>query len=313
MLGYHTEALRRDPVTNFSISHLQPSSRFGLALWRYVWGPLSLLLAFGPLVFLNLLQFPSLALLPFSKPAYRQYNRACAFAVWGWWAWGVQRLVGLNIDFEGDEVPERENALVISNHQGMGDIIILLCLGLRKKRISDIKWMAKDVLKYVPGIGWGMQFLGCVFLKRRWAQDEAAIAASFAKYKRDNTPLWFVIFPEGTRFAEKKRQASGEYARANRLEPYEHVLVPRSKGFAAAVAGLREHVDAVYSITINYPGGAPSLAELIRGDVRHVRCHVRRVPMADVPRKAETLRQWLLDDFRKKDKYLGRQDYALHP
>ena len=147
------------------INDLHSDSLLGRVFWRGVWGPINLVFAFAPLLTLNLLQFPSLLVLPFSKRLFRSYNRIPAALVWGWWAWGAQHLVGLKVHFSGDDVPEGENAVVICNHQGMGDILVLVCLALRKKRIGDLKWIVKDVLKYVPGLGWGMLFLECVFIK----------------------------------------------------------------------------------------------------------------------------------------------------
>jgi 1-acyl-sn-glycerol-3-phosphate acyltransferase len=275
-------------------------------LWTYVWGPVSLACAFVPLLVLNLLQFPSLLLLPFSYRAYRAYNRLAAVIVWGWWAVAIRRIVGVDVQISGDVVPESENAIVFCNHQSMSDIPVLLCLGLDKGRIGDIKWMVKDPIKYVPGIGWGMIFLDCLFLKRNWADDEANIRATFKRYVSRATPLWLVVFPEGTRVTPKKLAESQAYAAKAGAAPTSHVLLPRPKGFAAAVQGLREHVTAVYDVTIDYPGdAAPSLPQIIRGDVDSVRVHVRRYPISEIARTEAELAQWVTQRFYEKDASLA--------
>lgn len=283
------------------VNDLHVDSGVGKLLWLGVWGPINLVFAFLPLLALNLLQFPSLLVLPFSKRLFRAYNRIPAMLIWGWWAWAVEHIVGLKVHFSGDDVPAAENAVVIANHQGMGDILVLLCLAIRKKRIGDLKWIVKDGLKYVPGLGWGMLFIECVFLKRAWAKDETRIIHAFKKYKDAEIPVWMMMFPEGTRFTPAKLAASQTFATKAGLTPYRRLLIPRTKGFSTAVNGLRTHVSAVYSVTIGYPGKAPSLVSLIRGDVKEVSCHVRRHPIASLPEDDKALADWLMRDFREKD------------
>lgn len=279
----------------------------GLAgfLWKTVWGPVNVILAFLPLLSLNLLQFPSLLLLPFSKKAFRRYNRGCAFVVWGWWAFGVRRLVGLEVTVAGDELPRGENAIVIGNHQGMADILLILCLALDKGSLSSATWMAKDVLKYVPGLGWGMAFLDTIFLRRNWMDDADTIKATFAKIVDNNVPIWLISFPEGTRSTVSKMQSSQAYAKSQGKLVTDHVLLPRPKGFAASVQGLRQHVTAVYSVTLGYEGSVPSLIEVMRGDVDRSHIHVRRFAISGLPEEEAALSEWLQAEFREKDKLLA--------
>lgn len=285
---------------------LRPSRGPARLLWLYVWGPLSLLMAFAPLAVLNLLQFPSLLLLPFSRKAYREWNRAIAYLIWGWWAYSIEHIAGLKVTFSGDPLPDRENAIVISNHQSMADVVVIMCLAKRKGRIADLRWLVKDIVKWVPGVGWGMVFLDCLFLKRNWADDEQNIKATFRRYNEHKSPLWLVSFPEGTRLTPKKLEASRKYAAKVGLPPPSKVMLPRAKGFTASLQGLREHVTAVYSLTISYPGkAAPTLVALIRGDIDEVKLDVRRVPVEAVGPGDDAASAWLLDEFRAKDAWLA--------
>lgn len=288
-----------------TIISMRPKGRYPRILWNMTWGPASLLLAFIPLLICNLLQFPSLLVLPFSGKAYRAYNRLGAFLVWGYWAWGMRNIIGMKIIYSGDDVPPRENAIVYANHQEMSDIIVLIGLAMEKGRVADLKWMVKDIIKYVPGIGWGMLFLDCLFLKRNWADDEANIKAAFMRFIRNQIPLWMVSFPEGTRATEAKIKSSQDYARSAGVEPMQHVLLPRSKGFAATVLGLRDFVQSVYSVTIMYEGSPPKLTQMIRGDVERVHVHVKRFPIAEMPMGERDLGAWLLADFYRKDALIG--------
>lgn len=45
--------------------------------------------------------------------------------------------------------------------------------------LGDMKWMVKDIIKYVPGVGWGMLFLDCIFVKRDWTTDKESIRKTF--------------------------------------------------------------------------------------------------------------------------------------
>jgi 1-acyl-sn-glycerol-3-phosphate acyltransferase len=201
----------------------------------------------------------------------------------------------------GDAVPDLENSIVISNHQQMPDIIAIMALAWRKKRLGDLKWFVKDILKYVPGVGWGMLFLDCLFVKRSWESDENRLHSIFSKFLREKIPIWLVSFSEGTRFTPAKLVRSQEYARKMGWPEPRHVLVPRTKGIVASVRGLRGHIQAVYDITIGYPAGIPTLWQFAQGYVRCVHLRVRRFPVEELPRDPEAMSTWLRARFEEKD------------
>ena len=120
------------------------------------------------------------ALLPFAPNAFRRFNRGAADLWWGWCVSISKTLHGVNLVITGDEVPAQENAVVVCNHQDMADITFLMVYARTKGRLGDMKYLVKDALKYVPGVGWGMLFLDCVFVKRDWAKDQKTIRRTFA-------------------------------------------------------------------------------------------------------------------------------------
>ena len=101
--------------------------------------------------------------------------------------------------FSGDDLPQGENTLVVANHQSMADILVLMPLARRQARLGDMKWFAKDIIKYFPGVGWGMLFLDCLFLKRDWMADRSRIDQTFSKIRDHGVPFWVISFSEGTR------------------------------------------------------------------------------------------------------------------
>ena len=291
-----------------SIVSIRKSVPLPKAVWNFVWNLIVVPFAFIPLLVFQTCQYPSLLLRPFSRKAYWAYNRIWAYMNWGWWAFALQKLVGTSVEISGDDVPYGENAVVIANHQTMGDIPVMLCLALKKGRVGDLKWLVKDALKYIPGLGWGLLFLDALFLKRNWAEDQKTVTATFERYVSMRTPLWLLLFPEGTR-ANNKKLAEHRQAPTKTGEPKTHyVLRPRPKGFVASVQGLQAVVAAVYDLTIIYPGDRPpTLMEVIRGEVATVKIHVRRFPIAEVPMDSNALRDWLLRIYREKDEIMRAQ------
>lgn len=263
-------------------------------------------LLFITLIGFNLAQTASLALWPFSRKAFRAFNRWAADIWWGLCVSFAGLLHGVRIEVTGDPVPDRENALVLANHQQMTDITFLMFFARSRKRLGDMKWFVKDPIKYVPGVGWGMLFLDCPFVKRNWAADRESIARTFSRLVGGRVPVWLILFAEGTRITPEKLSQSRDYARAHGLKPHRHLLLPRTKGFAASVQGLRGHLDVVYDITIGYPAGVPTLWQYCRGFAKTAHLHVRRYPVDDLPAGDDELSSWLFERFQEKDLLLDR-------
>jgi 1-acyl-sn-glycerol-3-phosphate acyltransferase len=259
---------------------------------------------FAALFGLHAVQLLSILLFPFSRRAFRAVNRAMANAWWGLCVQLMERFHKVEVFITGDVVPSREEAVLISNHSSMVDIPAIFSLALRKGRLGDLKWMVKDVLKWVPGIGWGMVFLGCIFLKREWAKDREHVRATFSLLRDESIPSWLICFPEGTRMTPPKLQKSQAYAANAGIRVPNNLMVPRTKGFAASVTGLRGHAAAVYDVTIAYPDGVPGITDLISGTVRSFHLHVRRHPLEVLPDDNEGLSVWLHERFVEKDDLL---------
>ena len=126
-------------------------------------------------------------------------------------------------------------------------------------------------------------------------------------------PFFFGLFPEGTRITDEKREASWAFSREKNLPLLQHVLLPRTKGFACIADTLRAQIDCVYDMTSAYEGG-PAFVQhaLLEGAfrTRAVHVHVHRVPVEALPRGEEALKVWLLEQFVMKDRLL--QHFKLH-
>jgi 1-acyl-sn-glycerol-3-phosphate acyltransferase len=263
------------------------------------------LVLFFLLLVTNVAQMMSLVLLPFSKKFFRSVNRFCANAWWSACVITGKKLNGMKILTSGDPIPENENAILVVNHQQMADIYALMFFAKSKGRLGDLKWFVKDALKYVPGIGLGMLFLDCLFVKRNWEVDRDKIHSIFSKFRTDQIPVWLISFVEGTRIKPIKLKLSQEYAREKGLPVLEHVMLPRTKGFVASVEGLSGHIDAVYDVTIGYPDGLPSLWQIAQGTAKEIHLHVRRFSIDALPKDPALLNSWLVHRFVEKDHLLS--------
>jgi len=278
-----------------------PLRRF-LGLARAV--PLTVF-AFASLIAINLLQMLSMALIPFSRRNFRRFNRWCADTWWGWCVIGGDHILRTRIVITGEDVPVKENAIVVVNHQQMPDITTVMAFARSKGRLGDLKFFVKKALQYVPGLGWGMWFLDCLFVHRDWTADRTVISETFHRIVGEKVPLWLVSFVEGTRITPTKVARSQEFAKARGLEIMHHVLLPRTKGFAASVTGLGDHIAAVYDLTIGYVEGVPTLWQYLKGHVRLIHLHVRRFPIEELPRLEQDLNAWLIYRFKEKDRLLA--------
>jgi 1-acyl-sn-glycerol-3-phosphate acyltransferase len=267
----------------------------------FIQGSLFSVFLFSTLLAFNVVQTASLVIKLFSRTAFRRLNRWMANLWWGWCAIGAEKIYRIKFVMSGDDVPERENAIVVLNHQAMADIAVIFTLARSKKRLGDLKWFVKDILKYVPGVGWGMLFIDCLFVKRNWTDDHEHIQRIFDKILNSQIPLWLMIFAEGTRVSPSKIVSSQEYAKKHGFTPLKHVLIPRTKGFVATVLTLHRHVQAVYDVTIGYIEGVPTLWQWIKGYVQKVNVHVRRFPIDDLPLESEAISTWLVKLYEDKD------------
>jgi len=219
-----------------------------------------------------------------------------AVEVWGRW----------ELVFSGDYLPPNETAFVIVNHRWVVDWLMILCTAKRKGRLGCSKFFAKDSIKFIPGIGWGIWMLDYIFLARNWSKDQESINRTFKNLKDRKFPFWLVSHVEGTRLTPEKLKQSQDFAKKKDLPIWNNVLLPRSKGFVSTIQGLDDTIKAVYDFTIVYEDGRrpPTFSSMAfrRGGRAHI--HTRRYPIETLPKKEEELNDWLMDRWIEKEKLI---------
>lgn len=125
---------------------------------------------------------------------------------------------------------------------------------------KDVLIVLKKSLKYLPILGWGMQFFQFIFLARSWASDRVALVQGLARVasqaKSTSTPLTFILYPEGTLVSRDTRPISKKYADKLGVPDTTHLLLPRSTGLLYSLRALAPRVPGLQliDITMAYPG-----------------------------------------------------------
>eukprot|EP00294_Goniomonas_avonlea_P006602 CAMPEP_0114543334 /NCGR_PEP_ID=MMETSP0114-20121206/2299_1 /TAXON_ID=31324 /ORGANISM="Goniomonas sp, Strain m" /LENGTH=235 /DNA_ID=CAMNT_0001727663 /DNA_START=325 /DNA_END=1032 /DNA_ORIENTATION=- len=147
-------------------------------------------------------------------------------------------------------------------------------------------------------------------LDRKWARDDSCIDRHMEYLVHHNLPIWLLLYPEGTRYCEKKKKICQDFARAHGLPVLNHILTPRTRGWVACAKGLRNRATAVYDVTMAYdpaaiPVGSTFVALLGGTFPKQAFVHVKRYEMSALPKDQEGLERWCLDRFSEKDESLA--------
>jgi len=168
--------------------------------------------------------------------------------------------------------------LVLSNHQSWVDIPVLQ--RTLNRRIPFLKFFLKQQLIWVPVLGLAWWALDFPFMKRYSREtlekhpelrgrDKLATRKACERFRE--TPVSVMNFVEGTRFTPQKHAQQGS--------PFAHLLRPRAGGVAFVLEAMGDILQSVVDVTIVYPGGTPTLVEMLSNKVPEIRIHIRERPI----------------------------------
>ena len=219
------------------------------------------------------------------------------------------------------KLPSAEDgtSILIPNHLSH-DWPIICALAYHRSSLGNLKIVLKDIAKYIPGYGWSIWLMSWPFVSRNWKKDEARLKAIFKAYALQTEKTILCIFCEGTRMTSKSLQLSQEFAASNPEYPtLEYCLVPRPRGFIAAVRAFSEVSSGcipVYNITLIYDGFEvrnPSIASILfeyPRTKRSVKVLSSREEIRDATSLSDSdMKSWLFERFCEKDHVL-RQHYT---
>jgi 1-acyl-sn-glycerol-3-phosphate acyltransferase len=152
---------------------------FSLLFWTFL-GASCVPLFFGALVIFAVTY-------PFDRDRRLLHLYSCAWAQLYFWVNPAWRL-----RVEGREhLPWRGPAVIVANHQSLGDILVLYGL------FRPFKWVSKESVFKVPFIGWNMMLNGYVPLVRGNRESVVKMLARCSAWLQRGVPV--LLFPEGTR------------------------------------------------------------------------------------------------------------------
>ncbi|GAB5570108.1 lysocardiolipin acyltransferase 1 [Prionailurus iriomotensis] len=213
----------------------------------------------------------------------------------------------------GDLPKNKENIIYLANHQSTVDWIIADILAIRQNALGHVRYVLKDGLKWLPLYGCYFSQHGGIYVKRSAKFNEAEMRKKLRRYMNAETPMYLVIFPEGTRYnpeLTKVISASQTFAAKEGLAVLKHVLTPRIKATHVAFDSLKNYLDAIYDVTVAFEGTiddkgqrkeAPSMAEFLCKECPKIHIHIDRIDRKDVPEEQARMRRWLHERFEIKD------------
>ncbi|KAI6187031.1 PlsC domain-containing protein [Aphelenchoides besseyi] len=223
---------------------------------------------------------------------------------------------GVKVRTSGDRIEYEQPAVVIMNHRTRLDWLYfwLALWRINPWLMTSNKIALKELLKHVPGAGFGMQASQYVFMKRDFSVDLPRLSRAVNYYAEMNRPYQILMFPEGTDRTQYTLGRSRDYAKKYNLPVLNNVLYPRSSGFTHLISEMRKknYIRYVYDVTVAYP------AEIVQNETdmilkgrlsRNVHYHIRKYEIDDLPSDEDGLGRWLLTVWAEKEKRL-EQFYA---
>ncbi|MEE4175532.1 MAG: lysophospholipid acyltransferase family protein [Xanthomonadales bacterium] len=127
-------------------------------------------------------------------------QRFASQRVGGVWARVIGYLTPMFVSREGlEHIDPKQTYVVVCNHVSQYDILLVYgWLGI------DLRWVMKQELRKLPGLGAGCEKVGHIFVDR--SNPEAARAAINEALERIGDGVGILFFPEGTRSRDGRLQ-----------------------------------------------------------------------------------------------------------
>ena len=252
-------------------------------------------------------------------PLARASNRALLLIAESWISvntWMIRHLTNTRIVVEANATLNYQgHYLVLANHQSWVDIPVLQAIFNRK--IPLLRFFLKSQLFWVPLLGLAWWALDFPFMKR-YSREKLAKHPELAGRDLETTrracrkfkgmPVSILIFPEGTRFTVQKHELQNS--------PFRHLLKPRAGGTAFVLESMGDALHTVLDVSIAYPAGKPTFADLFANRVPEVRVifRERAIPTDLLQGNYETdliarsrAQTWINEVWLEKDDTLGRE------
>lgn len=223
----------------------------------------------------------------------------------------IYEFMEVRITVYGDRLDTNTANLWIPNHI-THDWLFIYPMNAIWGTTGNERVVIKKSMSYLPFLGWGMTMLYWPFLARDYKHDVKVLKLLFGAYKTAALPLQVYLFTEGTRITPKNIEASQKVAREKGLRVWDHVMLPRHRGFCIAADSLHGVATNICDTTIAYDGfkdnrHAP-FSEFIFYDhdkPHTVHIHMKKVPLAVLPPDEDGRKEWLINSFQAKEERMN--------
>lgn len=276
-----------------------------MALRMVSFGWLYLLGEVWGLLFLALTAPPSQ-----SRSSRMTYRLQSAWAAWNFRA--VRTLFDLDFSARGTELISPGPAIILSRHASLIDTLLPTWFVARPTGLR-LRYVLKNELLWDPALDIAGSRLPNHFVDRGAADathDLEAIRALASNLTARDAVL---IYPEGTRFSEEKRQryvsryANRTGALSDIAIDFRNVLPPRPKGTLAILEGSDADV-----LILAHRGleGFARVKDIWEGGIVGSRIDVlfRRVNRAEIPTDRSDRALWLFEAWRDIDVWVGGEE-----
>jgi 1-acyl-sn-glycerol-3-phosphate acyltransferase len=193
-------------------------------------------------------------------------------------------MCGCRVFLYGDEFNPNEKSVILCNHKAIYDILSIFYVSGHFNRV--VGFCLKKQVSQLPGPGWW-----CTRMKFPTLNRDISDLHILAQ---DTTPFPNVIYPEGTRYTNKKYRESCDFAKKNDYPISKYAQLPKYKGAFTLTKNI------VYQMTLVY---LDKHQRIITGEIRefpsrvyiHVKKHV------NVPKDEAEYKTWLQKEFAKID------------
>jgi 1-acyl-sn-glycerol-3-phosphate acyltransferase len=79
----------------------------------------------------------------------------------------------------GTPLPHHESAILVANHVSWTDFYLIQQLAIDCGMLGRCRWFAKQQLKWVPFLGWGLWAMGMPLVSREWTKDKKEMERVF--------------------------------------------------------------------------------------------------------------------------------------
>jgi 1-acyl-sn-glycerol-3-phosphate acyltransferase len=235
------------------------------------------------------------------------------YAIQSWWTGkllaSIARLYGLSLAVEGLERFAPGPTLVLVRHTSILDTLLPTVL-LSSPAGMRLRFVLKRELEVVPCLDVAGHRVPNYFVERDGSSTEREVAQVAALARDLGERDGVLLYPEGTRFSEKKRSASlgklaaSDPARFARLSELRHLLPVRPGGVLALLDAAPE-ADVVI---VSHTGleGLAELGDIVRGGLvgRAIRLRVDRFARQALPRDAAERLAWIDERWLELDRSL---------